>query len=179
METRHMQLLAEWYRRVVLSSQSHYNNAQRLGRLNLALGIPVICLSTAVATTAFATQDLFVSMGIALGLASLLAAILASLQTFLGFSERAEQHRTFGAKYGSLRREIEALLAREQISDAEFDAISSDLLKRMDALAEQAPHIPSRVWFRTEKRYINRFKTRFPDALMNSQGDAVTNGETA
>jgi hypothetical protein len=170
MKAEHLHLLVEWYRRVVLTSQSHYNNAQRLARLNLFLGIPVACLSAAVGTSVFATleKDVASSARIVLGLTSSLPQSSQAFRLSWGFSERADRHRAFGARYGALRREIEALLAREHIPEEDFKVAAGSLLERMDALAEQAPHIPSRIFLRTEERYRDRFKTRFPDVLLGS-----------
>ena len=41
-----------------------------------------------------------------------LAAVLASLQTFLGFSERAEKHRFTAASYSSVCRHLELLITK-------------------------------------------------------------------
>jgi hypothetical protein len=171
-ERKQQELLAEWYRRIVLSSQGHYNTAQRLRRLNWFLGIPVVCLTAVVGTSVFATLEKEVAgeYRIVLGLVSIIAAVLASLQTFLGFAERAEKHRIFGAHYAALRRELEVLFTRGVMDSAAFQKAIEDLAKRMDTLGEQAPHIPSKLWLKTEERYRDRFKVRFPFP----EADAIT-----
>jgi hypothetical protein len=112
-------LLAEWLRRVVLSSQGHYENAQRLDKFNLFLGIPVVCLSAFVGTSVFASlgKNVESNIRIIIGLISVAAAVLASLQTFLGFSEKAERHKVYGAHYGSLRRKIEVAFTDNTMSE--------------------------------------------------------------
>src|SRR5258706_261970 len=104
-------LLADWFRRARESQFIHYECGAWFGRLNLLLGIPAIVLSTAVGTAVFASIETSVTgpQRIAVGLISILAAILASLQTFLGFSERADKHRTAGSEYGGVRRGLELL----------------------------------------------------------------------
>lgn len=69
------------------------------------------------------------------------AAILASLQTFLGYSERAEKHRVAGAKYGAVGRELETLRASAR---SESDEVISEVRKRLDALALESPNNP--IW---------------------------------
>src|SRR5262249_49289710 len=69
-----------------------------------------------VGTAIFASfgESLDPRLRIVFGFGSVLAAKLASLQTFLRFSERSEQHRMAAAKYGIVRREIEHTLAMER-----------------------------------------------------------------
>jgi len=40
------------------------------------------------------------------------ALVMALLQTCLRYAERAEEHRAAGARYGAIRRRIEAIYAR-------------------------------------------------------------------
>jgi hypothetical protein len=80
---------------------------------------------------------------ITVGLASVAAALLASLQTFLGYSERAEKHRIAGAKYGALGRELEQLRASSATPSPE--AIS-EVRKRLDDLAIESPNNPLAIY---------------------------------
>src|SRR5258706_2547939 len=103
------EVLDDWYERVVVTQTAHYISAERFARKNYWLGIPVIGLTTLVGTSVFATlqkqQQPWLQATV--GFASVLAALLASLQTFLGYSQRAEKHRIAGAKYGAVGRELE------------------------------------------------------------------------
>ena len=92
-------VLTDWYQRVTVTQRAHYGSADHFSRKSYWLGIPVIVLSTVVGTSVFAALQKQPGPGlqIALGLASVLAAVLASLQTFLGYSARAEKHRVAGA----------------------------------------------------------------------------------
>jgi hypothetical protein len=69
--------------------------------------------------------------------ASVSAALLTSLQTFLGYSERAEKHRIAAAKFGALGRELEMLRASEGIPPTE---VLESVRKRLDALALESPN---------------------------------------
>ena len=79
----------------------------------------------------------------AVGLASVLAAVLASLQTFLGYSERAEKHRVAGAKYGAIGRELEVMLRSQ--GEAPSEPIAR-LIDRLNSLALESPNNPQRIY---------------------------------
>lgn len=107
----------------------------------------MIALSTIVGTSVFASiqkqPELWVE--ITVGLASVLAAVLASLQTFLGYSARAEKHRVAGAKYGALGRELEVLRASDEAIPSET---IEGLRKRLDALALESPNNSLRIYMK-------------------------------
>src|SRR2546421_2594241 len=103
MDQEHELLLTDWFRRARESQRTHYECGTRFSRFNYWLGIPTIILSTAVGTAVFASleqQSVPAWIKIVIGLVSILAAVLASLQTFLGFAQRADKHRIAGAGYG-------------------------------------------------------------------------------
>jgi len=106
-------LLVEWRDRANVASKTHFAVANRLSSLNMALGIPVVVLTTLVGTSVFATLQEVVNtrMRIFAGVAIVLAAVLASLQTFLSSAERAEKNWTAGEMWSSIRREITEMLA--------------------------------------------------------------------
>ena len=141
------------------SQRVHYECANYYNRLNYFLGIPTIVLSAAVGTAVFASFDKQATgelKRLILGFISMTAAVLASLQTFLSFAERANRHRVTGAKYGAIRRTLEKL---KTISPTEHDAIRRELdaiQKAMDDLAENAPHVPSRL----KRRVDNELKSK-------------------
>jgi hypothetical protein len=132
------QVLDDWYQRVAATQRAHYLSADSLGRKKYWLGIPAVVLSTLVGTSVFATiqKQPSLTMQICVGLASVLAALLTSLQTFLGYSERAEKHRLAGAKFGALGRELEMLRATGNVSPEAIDSIR----KRLDTLALESPN---------------------------------------
>jgi len=66
-----------------------------------------------------------------------------ALQTFLGYSERAEKHRIAGAKYGALGRELEQLRASETPPSSEM---ISEVRKRLDDLAVESPNNPLPIY---------------------------------
>jgi hypothetical protein len=137
-------VLDDWYNRVSITQRAHYLSADHFGRKKYGLGIPAIILSTLVGTAVFASlqKQPELWLQIAIGLASVLAAVLAGLQTFLGYTERAEKHRIAGAKYGALGRELEVLRASDQVSNETIE----DIRKRLDVLALESPNNPLRIY---------------------------------
>ena len=144
METT-QQVLDDWYKRVAITQKAHYLSAAYFSTRKYWLGIPAVVLSTLVGTSVFATvqKQPEVWLQIIVGLASVAAALLASLQTFLGYSERAEKHRIAGAKYGALGRELEQLRASGALPSA--DAISK-IRKSLDDLAVESPNNPDPIY---------------------------------
>jgi hypothetical protein len=141
------QLLDEWYRRVAVTQRSHYLSADHFGARKYWLGVPAVILSTVVGTSVFATieRQPDIWLQIAVGLASVTAALLASLQTFMGYSERAEKHRMAGARYGALGRELEQMRA----SRTEFAKETiAEVRKRLDDLALEAPNNPQAIYMK-------------------------------
>lgn len=149
------EVLDDWYQRVTVTQRAHYLSADHFGARKYWLGIPAVFLSTLVGTSVFATvqtQPQF-WLQIAVGLASVAAALLASLQTFLGYSERAEKHRIAGAKYGALGRELEQLRAS---STTPSDNAISEVRKRLDDLAVESPNNPLPIYHRAGSSTLER-----------------------
>lgn len=136
------ELLLAWLRRARESQFAHYAAADELSWKGHALGVPVIILTSVIGASAFASVAAEVVPTYAkifVGALSVLAALMSGLQTFFKFSERADKHRTFGARFGAVRRELEQLHAR---GGNTTDAIRQSL----DTLAEEAPAVPASVY---------------------------------
>nr|CAP47576.1 putative integron gene cassette protein [uncultured bacterium]CAP48639.1 putative integron gene cassette protein [uncultured bacterium]CAP48646.1 putative integron gene cassette protein [uncultured bacterium] len=139
-------VLGEWYQRVSVTQLAHYRSAGHFARKKYWLGVPAVVLATIVGTSVFASladdqPNVWLQIGI--GLASVTAAVLTSLQTFLGYSERAEKHRIAGAKYGALGREMETL--RASIQDVTKEQIDR-IRERLDTLAIESPNNPETIY---------------------------------
>jgi hypothetical protein len=88
--------------------------------------------------------DLRDPIKMAIGIASAAAALLACLQTFLGLSERADQHRLARDRYGALRRSLEILKTFSPSDPIELRRSITDIQRQMDRLAETSPAVPTR-----------------------------------
>jgi hypothetical protein len=139
---------------VSVTQNAHYLSADHFARWSRWLGIPVIALSAIVGTSVFATlqKQPEVWVQISVGLGSVAAAVLASLQTFLGYSERAEKHRVAGAKYGAIGRELETLVSSENPAEGLID----ELRKRLDSLALESPNNPLRIYHLAGSKRLDR-----------------------
>jgi hypothetical protein len=140
------ELVLAWLRRARASQMAHYEMANLLARKGQWLGAPVILITAVVGTSVFASiasDAISVAAKIAVGLLSVLATVLSSLQTFFKFSERAEKHRLFAARFGSVRRELEVFYASgNAANEPHYLAV---LREKLDRLAEEAPHVPAKV----------------------------------
>jgi hypothetical protein len=142
--------LRDWERRAAAAAEVHFQVAEGLSRSNIYLGIPVVVLSAIVGTGVFATLSSDVNTGvkIAAGTTSVIAAVLASIQTFLRFGERAEQHRVAAERWSAIKRQIEkdCALPPELAGDPKqvLDAVQT----LMDEAADKAPPMPDRRWKR-------------------------------
>jgi hypothetical protein len=83
------------------------------------------------------------------GLISVLASVMASLQTFLRYAERAEAHRAAGARYGAIRRRLEAIYARAPEARAAHDFV--EIREELDRLAQEVPNVPTAVFIKTQR----------------------------
>jgi len=148
MQQNRISTLDDWRRTAEDLARAHEHAAVRLTRRGYQLGIPAVSLSAVVGTTVFATLETNAAFWIKLfvALMSISVAILTSLQAFLRYGERAEKHRTTGAEYKSIVREVRTLLDEYNASDktmTDDQARSSIALvrKRFDELDIRAPEL--------------------------------------
>jgi len=151
------QRLLDWECRCAAAVEVHFAVAEDLSRRNMLLGIPVVALSAIVGTSLFASvsgDGAAVGIAIAAGTVSLIAGVLASVQTFLRFGERAEQHRVAAERWAAARREIEKLrsLPPEEVGDAR--QLLDDIKARMDEAADKSPAMPKRRWSRALAKQV-------------------------
>ena len=147
------QLLKEWYVRIGIAQKAHQYSVESFEGRSRWLGIPTIVLTTIVGTSVFAAlgkQGVETWLQIVVGLLSVGAAVLASLQTFLGYSERAERHRVAAAKYGALGRELETFLESPQHTT---DETIAELRKRLDAMALESVNPPIPLYRKAWKNW--------------------------
>lgn len=74
--------------------------------------------------------------------------MLSSLQTALKYPEIAAQHKSSAAKFSRLRREIEVQMVLP--TQPEYPALFTRLQQEFDALIEQSPAIPQRIYDRSK-----------------------------
>ena len=154
--------LTNWHRRARQVQLSCYNAAKWFDFWHFAIGAPLILLTAAAATSyykALVTQH-HAFLGIPTEVVGLLLPVLAALQTFLGYGQRAEKFRTTGAKYGSVRREMEQGSSLSFSTKREAEELMDRLRQELDTLSREAPEAPAVVWRWT--RFANRQDTGSP-----------------
>jgi hypothetical protein len=141
-DERTKRLLGDWHERATAAQFGHQRQAERTRTKGIALGLPVVIMTTLVGTSAFATLGDATSnrAKVVVGSFSILAAVLASMQTFLGYSQIAERHRIAASRYANSRRAIEVALTRHDA--AAVDGIRSE----MDKVGGASPQIGRKVW---------------------------------
>lgn len=145
-------LLGDWRNRAAAATAAHYRLAYLCRRRNVALGVPVVVLSTVVGTSLFATLNetsVDSDVRLVIGVVSVAAAVLASLQTFLRFAERAERHVIAGDWYAAVRRGIDETLALPPVARKPPAEYLPTVRKEMSKIGQQAPEIPAPLWART------------------------------
>ena len=146
------ELVLAWIRRARESQMAHYEMANIFSARERWLGVPVILITTIIGTSVFASlsaQTVAPEAKIAVGMFSVVAAVLSSLQTFFKYSERSEKHRAAGARFGAVRRKLEAIYA--EISKSQEEHFVATLREELDRLAEESPHVPVAVFEKIQK----------------------------
>ena len=145
-------VVGAWYRRAREAQFSHYEAANRCGACSRWFGVPAVILSALVGTSVFASLQTEVDVGlkILVGIISIFASVLSALQTFLGFSERAEKHRAAAASYGAVRRAIEQRQVLPPSSRKEADTFLASVRTQLDDIASATPDVPAGIWRRAQ-----------------------------
>jgi len=130
---------------------AHYLAAETSARRNQWFGIPTAILTAIVATSIFGTlsqKETIVWLSILTGGLSVLAAVLSSLQTFLRFSEIAQEHRVAAVGFESMRRKIDLFLLKYRGSDDRLAALDrlEKLSSDIDAISQSCPTLPDAIY---------------------------------
>jgi hypothetical protein len=117
------------------------------------VGCLVTILTAFVGTAAFATLTLAaavsIEMRILVGIVSVTSVVSAASQTYLRYAERAQKHRAAGARYGAVRRRLEAVYVGDP--DARNGHYLTAIRDELDRLAEDSPNVPPHVFHRTQR----------------------------
>jgi len=135
-------LLKRWALNTKRSQYANSECGRHFSRMHTVIGVPVVVLTSIVGTSIFASMEADVNneYRVLLALISVIAAVLASLQTFLNYSDRASRHRSASAEYGAIKRHIQELLTKTEVTSQEISSIRD----KMNMLAKDAPEIPGK-----------------------------------
>jgi len=162
-----LRLLLEWDEGTQFIYRAHYASAIEHQRNSLWLGIPTVVLSAIVGTSVFAALGKEPSrcVQIAVGVTSVLVTTLAALQTFLRYAERAEKHRSTGARFAALNKEVHQLRAFPPKTSADLKTWMDDFRSRWDALSADSPTNTGRAWSYAHSRKQLGSKAVRPDEI--------------
>jgi hypothetical protein len=145
------QLLARWRERAKTVQDAHYDASATLKRFHYLTGLPLVVLSALATSNILAEAGVFPSFipysKLTAAILSLLVTVLAAIQAFMGFEKRSENHYRAGVKYGAMKRAIECC-DPAAIEEKELAKIR----QKWDALTEETPIIPLRIWRANEKK---------------------------
>jgi len=153
------QLLAKWADKAACYRWLHDESEKKYSRLNMALTIPVIVLSTLTGTANFGLSSMVpTSMQnlaqVGIGGVSLFTGIVSTVANYLRYAQRMESHRGASISWGKLYRKIsvELALGRQQREPCmDFLLVCRS---ELDRLTEQSPSIPDDI--------VSKFKAAFP-----------------
>lgn len=139
------ELLQRWQKTIRQLQLEHELASRYYEKLNLKLGIPTVALTAIVGASIFGTiqksalpEKAALWVGVTAGFLSLASLVLSSLQTFLGFGNRASGHKAAADRLGELAKEAQEVLVFG-LPDAEFKNFITDFRTRWDAAAREAP----------------------------------------
>jgi uncharacterized membrane protein len=140
-------LFKSWRDELGAMMRTHYLLSAKIRRLNYFLGIPTIAMTMAIACYVFFTinQDVGFWVKMIVGMLALLVAILSSLQTFLKYSEQAENHRNASARYQALFNALDQALAIPPKDETALREWCDKLRERWDELNLESPTVPRRL----------------------------------
>ena len=139
------ELLEKLYARTCRMQDANFATAAWYNRLHQSTGLPSVILSAIVSTAVFASLSEAAALWLQLltGALAVLASVGIASVTFLRFSEKAEQYRQAGAKYASLKREVELMSA---FPPDNLEQSLLGLIQQWNALNAEAQVIPDRIW---------------------------------
>lgn len=140
-------LLLDWFRRARESQFTHSESSIHFEMRNFYLGITTTILGIIVGSSVFISFDAN-STGLikaVLGICSILAGIIAGLNTFCGYAQRAEKHKSAAAGYSSIRRRLERIKTTPQDYLDSFDKELEMIQSELDNLASSTPSVPNKI----------------------------------
>lgn len=149
-------LLDRYRLRAHRMARAQYLAGKRAATLRAWLGVPAVIAGAVAGSTIIASIDVHTGPLLVLGagVAALLTAGLTALQTFFGYAERAEKHRTAGATYTSFFRRLDLLALRFRASDPKpVDALRelTEVVEELDRFQSDALDVPDRFYNRSRR----------------------------
>lgn len=128
----------------------HQRAELTISKKNNAIQIPVIVLSTLCGTASVSSTSLFGEANaqiasIVIGFVSITVGVLNTIQSYFGFSRKAEAHRIAHLHYSKLFSWIAVELALPREERLEPEVMLKQLREQMERLAETTPTLPESI----------------------------------
>ncbi|ARR51346.1 SLATT domain-containing protein [Photobacterium damselae subsp. damselae] len=145
-------VLHSWLNRCRDARDGHYKRAEKLYELSHILGYILTYSTVFVTVFSFITYDekktifLGISQQHIVVLVGCIAAVISGIVSQARFGERSEMHRSSGARYANLAREIEALQIKmnaDLVTDNELSLQADLIINEWNNLSEDSlltPH---------------------------------------
>lgn len=164
-------LMAKWADIAGCYRWLHDRSEKKFSRLNMAMTIPVIILSTLTGTANFAigsfiAEDDAVSKRYAqagIGAVSIFAGILTTLGNFLRYAQGSEAFRVSAIGWGKFQRQIAIEIAIHPNDRMDCMDFLNICRQTLDRLIEQSPQIPDDIIEQFEKEFKNMPELVKPD----------------
>lgn len=139
---------------------------------NNLIAIPVIVLSTLAGTASVGSSSLFpddTKLGsIVIGLVSISVGILNTINSYFGYSRKAESSRIASVSYGKLFNQISLELSLPRKERVSPNELVKSIRDQMERLAETTPTPPQHI--------LDEFNRRFKDEDKAISRPIETNG---
>lgn len=166
-------LIKRWRLNCQRSQIANYSAANRYAKRNYWLGIPTVALTAIVGTTVFVALEIKVvdpPVQILIGLISIFSAVLAALQTFLNLGELAGKYRSTAAEYGSVKRQLDQIVAEYESGKDVQDEVITSIREQMDTLSREGTEVPKDLWDKARET-IPSTDNRKSNGLLEGQKD--------
>jgi hypothetical protein len=137
--------------------QAYWEHFSSMKLRHNLISIPLLILSsgTGVASAAQLNGAIKDKIGILVTVLGVSSAILTAVQRYCAYSERAENSKLMAKSWGRLSRRIENTLLfikskATSVNDTVFTKMVEEIQKDIDAVAQQAEDIPSKLWKKPE-----------------------------
>ncbi|PQJ62389.1 SLATT domain-containing protein [Photobacterium angustum] len=140
-------VLHSWLNRCRDARNGHYKRAERLYEVSQILGYVLIYSTVFVTAFSFISYDetktlvLGIKQQHVVAFIGCVAAVISGIVSQARFGERAEIHRSSGARYANLARDIEALeimINAGLITDNELSLQASSIIKEWNNLSKDS-----------------------------------------
>jgi hypothetical protein len=138
-------------------SMLHSSATQKFQRINTALNIPVIILSTIVGATSMSSTVIFGGWeygSVIIGVISLFSGILKTVDSYFNYGQLLERHRVTSISYKKLYKILSFELSLPRHQRTNLKTFMKFIKAEMDRLLEQSPELPNDVVDEFNKRYV-------------------------